>query len=216
MAKFLSNFSSSDDSENEVDLVLFSDSDAVFNFNAVSAMDVVERFDHIVENAQEESPGRKITVDNSVVITAESACWIGHKNCEEVLPRYPIVAPGKSNCPQFLNSGGYLGSASTLYEMIQYMLNLTQLENGIGRMSSDQALMTTFYLNHHHYTPPPAQVAFRKATKESHIDDTTAVAILDRHASIFRSLTIGYFAVDNSTTGEETCGTQEGIKNCGA
>jgi hypothetical protein len=198
------------------DLVLFSDSDAVFNFNAVAAHEVIDRFYHIIQNAQRESAYKKVRDYNSLVISAENTCWIGQLDCGDVLPRYPILTRGKSNCPQFVNSGGYMGTPNTILQVIQYQLNLTE-QDAVGKIKqSDQALLTTFYLNHHHYTPPAAQIAFRAARNESHIKDIPIVAILDRQASIFRSLYVGFFDVNNMTkTGPYTCGSHEGMESCG-
>ena len=213
MQKYLSSLSVMKNKD-QLDLVLFSDSDAIFNFNAVTGMEVVNRFHHIVENAQSENPHKHISVDNSMVISAESSCWIGHHDCGKILPRYPVVTNGKSNCPQFVNSGGYMGTPHALLKAIDYMLSLTPADNAGGRMSSDQSLMTTFYLNHNHYKPTHAQAESRRSQK-NHIEDTATVAILDRHASVFRSLYVGLFDTGNATKGTATCGMGEGSRNCG-
>ena len=197
-----------------IDLVFFSDSDAILNSYAVTGKDIVNRYkriidDTVTEGIEQNITSKTITEENAVVFTAEVSCWAGEYCKRNVVDRYPVLSDGKSNCPQFLNSGGYMGTPTSLYKTYNYVLNLTVEENVNRFINDDQGLMTTFYFNHHHYN---AGNYYRKPYPK----DVGLVAILDTYSTLFRSDLTGWINIHHPSVNRQrySCGGGVGISNC--
>jgi hypothetical protein len=166
------------------DYVLYTDADSLFNPYAVSPMDVVERFHRIV-NDEKNSNGNNSNsrmrligssddvhynyedLDNVIVTSAEPNCWIGHFCTDgEVQTFYGHLE--RSDCPQFVNAGQYMGTLNGVINNLHGLLYDIRPDQVPGAdPNDDQARMTWWYANR------PGQV------------------VLDKHASLFRSLVFG-------------------------
>lgn len=158
-------------------IVIFTDSDAFFNPWGVSAREAIENF-HKARNGKE------------ILIGAESACWIG-KVCtrEKVESLYPNAT--RSQCPQFLNSGMYMGFAKSLLNMMQSDVVSRWKLNREGY--DDQLSLTRWY-------------SYNKHNAE-----------LDTNASLFRNLNTGQVDARPHMVSDRlayTCGGGDAAKNC--
>jgi len=164
-------------SESDLDeqIVLFSDSDSFFNSFAVDLEMVLRRFDE----ARNGCP---------LLVSAEPNCYI-NKACDETDLKY--LYPGAtraSNCPQFVNSGQYMGSLTAMEHMLRGLMNMKNEDQPEEVHKNDQYRMAVFRA------------------------ENPRLICLDKESSIFRSMSFGF--VDRSKKGCKTCGT-DAIASCG-
>lgn len=157
-------------------IVLFSDSDSFFNSWAVSAKHVLERFDQARRGKQ-------------ILISAEPTCWNGSPCNQNVMNQvYPNAT--RSHCPQFVNSGQYMGYAEALLEMMKSEdMTLWTTKNRIN----DQEQLSLWY------------------------SKNTAIAQLDTESLVFRNMMTGYIDSRRDSDGKPglfTCGPGDAVRNC--
>lgn len=136
------NFVSSPPPDGAVDnsIVIFTDSDALFNPYAFGASDVLRAYD-------EARNGRP------VLVSGDPVCWIG-KRCDGAdLDRlYPSTTLMGSFCPQFINAGQVMGTAAALRTMLMWMLKFIETREPQGeRVGSDQWVLAEFHAEHREY-----------------------------------------------------------------
>ena len=126
---------------------MFTDSDTIFNPWAVRPREVIDRF-HLARKG------------GSILVSAEMACQEGAKCDEALFDRfYPNVT--SSSCPQFLNSGQYIGDPVSLLNMLNSLLAMEEVP-------PDDQLRLTYYF----------------ATDRN-------ITTLDYNSSVFRNLNFG-------------------------
>lgn len=118
------------------DLFIFSDSDALVNPYAVSAEEVMLRYDSLTGGS-----------DDVLVVSAEPACYTG-RDCSEEDMQQAFPNSTISVCPQFVNSGQYMGTAPTILKMLdatlRYYADPEYTFSAFNR-GSDQGLLTWYY-----------------------------------------------------------------------
>jgi len=157
----------------EQTLVIFTDADVIFNPFAVSAPEIINRF----HQARHNKP---------ILIGAESNCWVG-SYCSESVVRELYPESRRSDCPQFVNSGAYMGFADSMLQMF-HSPELNVMTS--GRRINDQHQLAIWYAKNRDK------------------------AQLDIQSTIFRNLVTGL--VDSNPLSKPsimTCGL-DGIRNC--
>lgn len=113
------------------DIVMFTDSDTLFNVWAVDAVDVLNRFHRARQ-------GKKI------VFSGEPCCWIGRDcNAHDLATLYPNAT--RSGCVQFLNSGQYAGDAVSMQNMLGSALSTNSVDVPGPSSEDDQARLTYWF-----------------------------------------------------------------------
>ena len=157
---------------NESVYVMFTDSDTVFNPWAVRPREVIDRF-HRARNGR------------SLLVSAEMACWVGHFCGRKEFDRfYPDAT--SSSCPQFLNSGQYMGDPVSLLNMLNTLLAMKASE-----VPPDDQLRLIYYFKDRNMTT------------------------LDYGSLVFRNLNFGMITPTVKVWwGGYSCGVDK-IKQCG-
>mmetsp|Transcript_15841 Transcript_15841/g.29892 ORF Transcript_15841/g.29892 Transcript_15841/m.29892 type:complete len:377 (-) Transcript_15841:119-1249(-) len=175
-----SNSTRTSDKQNpQADIVMFTDSDSFFNPWAVTVSQVLDRF-HIARKGK------------PILISAEPNCWNGSPCNQNVINEvYPNAV--RSSCPQFVNSGQYMGYAESLLTMMKSEeMSLWRTKTRID----DQQQLSLWYAKH------------------------TDMAQLDVDSLVFRNLITGYvdsrfeINTDESVRSILTCGSGDAIRNC--
>ena len=160
-------------SNRQHNIVMFSDSDVFFNFGAVSAEEVIERFHQHRQN-------------KPIIFSAEPNCWKGSRCTRNLVAElYPDAI--RSHCPQFINTGGYMGYPKALLEMV------SSKELQKKKYKSDQYQTMKWY---------------RKNRDK---------ATLDTHSALVRSLFTGWVdsSLTPQVPSEYTCGPYDAVGRCG-
>ena len=184
-----SNNSSSDDAQHdhhyqhENDIVIFTDADTVFNSKYLTPEDILSRF---------------YALESKVVIAGEPSCWIGRVCTSfDIRTLYPWIS-SRSSCPQFVNSGQYVGYLTNIRQMLDEILhNMTDSEVVGPSPLDDQARMTLWYSR-------DQQRRFSTGQQRS---------VLDTNASLFRSMLFGI--VDSNNVVKELISKNSIGLNCG-
>jgi len=163
----------------ETNILMFTDSDTYFNAYAVDFNTVIKRYD----TARKGRP---------ILVSAEPCCYIG-QTCDnnDLLELYP-AATTRSSCPQFLNSGQYMGSAEAILFMLKRLFHMKKHMNDIAN-DNDQYRMALF------------------------LAENPELIALDTRASLFRSMMFGLIDGNKQVpAGVEgrTCG-MGAVKACG-
>lgn len=133
-------------------IVMFTDSDSIFNAWAVTAEQLLERF-------------HRARQGRNILVSAEPSCWVGRLCTKgDMAALYPDSL--RSSCPQFLNSGQYMGDAKSMLTMLNEIMTMKKK----------------------HVVGPPPDDQARFATWQARNQDK---AMLDTQASIFRSMVFG-------------------------
>jgi len=156
-------------------LVVFTDSDSFFNSFAVSYRTLLERFD-------------RARSKSLILASAEPACSIGFECDPQDVKNLYQDATTKSNCPQFLNSGQYMGSAQAILYMLKWLMQMKHEHKNDRANTNDQYRMALFHARN------PGFIH------------------LDTGAQVFRAMTYG--VIDSSQPGKLTCGI-DGVQACG-
>ena len=159
---------------------MFTDADALFNPYALSLPSLFKRFDAARR-------GRPI------LVSAEPACWVGRFCTAEDLEKYYPDATNRTNCPTFLNSGQYMGSAKALLPMATSLWNMPISSFNMTKFvnTSDQLRMASYRAQNPH------------------------LIALDTTSTIFRTTSFGL--IDSSKwegVKRRTCG-KDGVSSCG-
>ena len=182
----VTNNNDADDGQQEQHLVMFGDSDSIFNSYGVTPNDLVNRYYAITSGTTGGDGGGGASQQNDqqgqlrhkVVIAGEPACYVGffcNMNMLHSPKHYGDADTGfarSTSCGAYVNSGQYMGPPDLLYDMLSTM-RLYNNSNGdyIGKPNDDQGMMTQWYF-----------------------DNKKSKAVLDRKASIFRPLTLGWLS----------------------
>jgi phage anti-repressor protein len=180
MIQFLGNVETIGKDERKVmddDIVIFTDSDVLYNVWGVGVSEVMERYDAA-------RSGRPI------LIGAEPNCWVGgFCDAQIMLSLYPNEAPTRSSCPRFINSGMYMGPAKSLRTMLDQMSNedvIVDMCRALGiKEENDQGRMIIWYR------------VFGQQQQQQ--EEQQQLAMIDTRAMLFRNTFFGF--VDASKLG---------------
>ena len=107
---------------------MFADADSIFNSFAWTLEELLQSYDRA-------RSGRPI------LVSSEPNCWIGHHCFAKDLDTYYPNASKQSPCPQFLNSGQYMGRVTELRQMLHWVLFSC-------RYLDDQRALTEYHKDH--------------------------------------------------------------------
>jgi hypothetical protein len=147
-------------------LIMFTDSDSVFNSFAFTYPEVLQTYDEAVQGS------------GDVLVSVEPNCWVGGKcTAEEVQWLYPNAT--RSSCPQFINSGEYMGPANSVLKVTNEWVNIVAPRHG----DNDQTNLAVLHRFHPEWFT------------------------LERQAKLFHAALTGM--VDASTNGKLNCGVSK-------
>ena len=165
----------------EEHIIMFTDADVYFNPYAMDLTELFDRYDHARQG-------------KNILVSAEPACWIGRYCTKADLKRFYPNAPKRSSCPQFINSGQYMGRAQDLIYLLHSQIEMDNDPSiNLPSQKSDQARLTIFNTIH------------------------PELLSMDLNATIFRNAVFGFIDGNKTQKAKFTCGTEgiHGIHGCG-